>query len=350
MMLNPSRYNQPIPDDWFDINWKQRISITVNTGQASVVLSDFPMLVNSTFPSLIGIPRDEIIIVNPDKTVLPHEIQEFDNTTGKLIVWFKKPLVNDLDVTYIYYDNPIALPSEDPVTLWSDYLAVYHMDDISNSKLIDSKGLNDAPLVPGTTQAIIVEGQIGKSTLFPPGLCIYRVPPSVIVGNNEFSFSAWARSDKIIINGMYIPIITDRFLGEGDVHSSLGMNLGDSVMGFGFYVGGWENVSNNVTMDTNMHSYTGSFGPNPLHTLKIHSDGNLASTVFNVGTPPASNQDWNIGQRWDLEGEPEHSWEGIIEEIRISNVYRSDDWVSQEYNNQSNPNAFYAIGDVVIIA
>ncbi len=35
---------------------------------------------------------------------------------------------------------------------------------------------------------------------------------------------------------------------------------------------------------------------------------------------------------------------GAIDEVRVSNIARSSDWISAEYKNQSNPSAFYAIG------
>jgi RHS repeat-associated protein len=36
-------------------------------------------------------------------------------------------------------------------------------------------------------------------------------------------------------------------------------------------------------------------------------------------------------------------WHGVLDEVRLSNVERSDDWVTTEYNNQSSPSTFYTI-------
>jgi hypothetical protein len=33
-----------------------------------------------------------------------------------------------------------------------------------------------------------------------------------------------------------------------------------------------------------------------------------------------------------------------VDETRLSNVVRSAGWIATEYNNQSNPSAFYGIG------
>ena len=35
---------------------------------------------------------------------------------------------------------------------------------------------------------------------------------------------------------------------------------------------------------------------------------------------------------------------GALDEVRISDVERSAEWVSTEYNNQSNPACFYSVG------
>ena len=35
---------------------------------------------------------------------------------------------------------------------------------------------------------------------------------------------------------------------------------------------------------------------------------------------------------------------GLIDEVRISNTARSPSWILTEYNNQNNPSTFYTIG------
>ena len=36
--------------------------------------------------------------------------------------------------------------------------------------------------------------------------------------------------------------------------------------------------------------------------------------------------------------------DGIVDEVRISNIARSADWVKTEFNNQNSPGTFYTIG------
>ncbi len=36
-----------------------------------------------------------------------------------------------------------------------------------------------------------------------------------------------------------------------------------------------------------------------------------------------------------------HPFPGILDEVRISTIVRSPDWIATEYNNQANPGSFY---------
>jgi hypothetical protein len=64
-------------------------------------------------------------------------------------------------------------------------------------------------------------------------------------------------------------------------------------------------------------------------TVSLNTAVNPSGFNFNIGTI--------INQGVDTPRD------GIIDEVRISNVARSADWITTEYNNQSNPN-FYSVG------
>src|SRR3989338_8411871 len=53
-----------------------------------------------------------------------------------------------------------------------------------------------------------------------------------------------------------------------------------------------------------------------------------ANDPFMIGAQGAGLRDWNGG----------------IDEARVSNIIRSADWITTEYNNQSSPSTFYAVG------
>jgi len=41
-------------------------------------------------------------------------------------------------------------------------------------------------------------------------------------------------------------------------------------------------------------------------------------------------------------------YNGALDEVRLSNVVRSADWVSTEYKNQQSPSTFYGVGNEVV--
>jgi hypothetical protein len=43
-------------------------------------------------------------------------------------------------------------------------------------------------------------------------------------------------------------------------------------------------------------------------------------------------------------GSPIAFFEGGQDEIRVSNVIRSSDWIKTEYNNQNSPTTFFGVG------
>ncbi|MFX0040273.1 MAG: LamG-like jellyroll fold domain-containing protein [Promethearchaeota archaeon] len=102
-----------------------------------------------------------------------------------------------------------------------------------------------------------------------------------------------------------------------------------------------------ITTNTWHHvvaTYDGSY-------MRIYIDGvqdiNNLTKVNNI-LPSSSEKDFWIGHGdqpkdkiWSGE------YEGQIDEVRISNVARSADWIATEYTNQINPNSFYSIGNQI---
>ncbi len=43
-------------------------------------------------------------------------------------------------------------------------------------------------------------------------------------------------------------------------------------------------------------------------------------------------------------GDPSQTFAGTLDELRVYQGVLSPDWIAAEYNNQSNPAAFYLVG------
>ena len=102
------------------------------------------------------------------------------------------------------------------------------------------------------------------------------------------------------------------------------------------YSGGNDNVNGSATT-SDWHLYTGTFTGS---TSRAYIDGVLVDTD-NTASLAASGKDMSIGD--DAVGGNNGFFDGLIDEVRISDVARSTDWIATEYNNQNDPSTFYSI-------
>ena len=73
--------------------------------------------------------------------------------------------------------------------------------------------------------------------------------------------------------------------------------------------------------------------------IKVFLDGSMPWTSGDIlgGIKDASLYDFKIGGN--------RKFEGIIDEVRISNTARSTGWISTEYANQNSPSTFYEVSE-----
>lgn len=75
---------------------------------------------------------------------------------------------------------------------------------------------------------------------------------------------------------------------------------------------------------------------------RAYINGSLVATsVSGSGSIAASGVDVNIGRDGAYTSD---YFTGTIDEVRISSIARSSDWIKTEYNNESSPSTFYALG------
>ena len=77
----------------------------------------------------------------------------------------------------------------------------------------------------------------------------------------------------------------------------------------------------------------------------LYINGNLeeSSSIEDIGSLDNEDETWFIGHGGNL---PDGSrrWDGLADEIRVSNVVRSPNWIHTSYLNQNDPSSFLNIG------
>ena len=73
--------------------------------------------------------------------------------------------------------------------------------------------------------------------------------------------------------------------------------------------------------------------------MKLYANGSNINTSGYTGGIGATSKNLTIGQYYWA------TWEGKLDEIRISDTARSGDWINTTYNNTNSPSTFYGVGD-----
>lgn len=330
-----------VHENWFDSTYKSRIPLTINDSQVPSAQTNFVMLINSTFPELIGLPINEIKFAGINRIQLDYEIQNFDSITGELIAWVRKPSVFDGDITYLYYDNPSSTDEQNPNAVWSDDITAYHLDKFVSG----ADGIKDltANAIDGTTNNMDitneVPGKIGNALNFDGTSESIELKISSILNSltNDYIVSCWTKQPSG-------PAGTDRIMGNR-VGSGFGFTGIMSATQIAFTTLG--------VLDYRLTVPTITF--NVFHHVVIHlKSNNDTDFYFNgvfegtvTGSSPtlAGIDEYHIGSIDGGTGNPFELYTGTIEMLEVTDTIPANvaDKVKTQHNNQNAPETFYNI-------
>jgi hypothetical protein len=348
--------------------WLYRKSITIGSSQVTGDLVDFPILINITDSDLRDKARldgyDIVFTESDGITRLDHEIESYDSLTGELTAWVRTPDLSSSSDTeiYLYYGNSdISYSMENPQGVWDDnFIMVQHLNENSGTHYDSTRyGNNGAEYIdlPGTQNASgKIDGAIkldGTDDYIDCGN-----DTSMNIGTNNFTINAWIypkELDNSIFwdNVLFSKVQDDnnryyfRLRDEDNMqfYSVIGGSIyrasGSLDDGYDFTKNSWYMISWVIDRTE---------GDNG--TLKVYHNGNLAGNFsFNEdisGVDFSNNGGGWIGAHNDSEpNPPKWHFNGTIDEVRISNVARSSEWIATQYNNQNDTSTFYSLGNEV---
>jgi MSHA biogenesis protein MshQ len=107
---------------------------------------NFPMLVKFSGDNALKLGScgeiyqadgSDIMFTDSSDTVLDHEIEEYDGTSGTLVAWVKIPQLNTTsatDITMHYGKETLQCGTDNPTGVWDDdYVGVWHFKESSGS-------------------------------------------------------------------------------------------------------------------------------------------------------------------------------------------------------------------------
>lgn len=273
---------------------------------------------------------------------LDFEIESYNASTGQFIAHVRIPTVSSSvdTVIYLVWGNALISTSQENITgVWdSHYKAVYHLKDGSTLSLLDSTG-NSASLT-NSGSATATTGTIDGGANFD-GASQYMNRTSSVITTAPFTMEAW----------MY-PINAN----AGVPLSALDQN---SINWNGFYFGFGTGVISMVTVSNNFASFDSSgnvsISVNNWHYVVGVSSSSSSRYVYvdnNKSTQGTANitpgtSPSGIGLGASVRANHDNFYNGKLDEVRFSDIVRNDDWLTTQYNNQSNPGTFYTLGSEV---
>lgn len=276
-------------------------------------------------------------------TKIPWEIDSYNGTSGVLWAWvFVSSVSSSSDtVIYMFYDDAGVNTQQNtsslaPSNVWdSNYVGVYHLPDgttllmnDSTSNALNGTGENSPTAIAGQIDgAVALNGTNQDITL--------GTHAAFTLAGSNLTLEAWIYNSGTANS---LNRIFDRADGGAGVD---GFSWDDEP---GFYVNGagvspsgnylgnvWNGLA--ITYD-NAHVIFYSNGS------AIGSPMALSTAIPNTSTT-ATIGNWGIGAG--------RNWVGNIDEVRISKIARSADYVTTSYNNQNNPESFAVVGSEIPI-
>jgi hypothetical protein len=355
-------------------SYRKKITIDhakVGTTGAGAYLTDYPFLFNVITDAdlaahVTDAEGDDIIFRafeadNPGPSsicggvevcTLDHEIESYTPATGKLVAWVRIPTVKALGYTnppnplplntviYIYYGNTeITTSTQNTAAVWdSNFNAVWHMNQdpsqatstacsgLSSANVVCDSTVNnlDGDSIGSMTAGDLVAGEVGSGIDFDgtdDGINI----PSFTIGAN-FTLENWFRSPLPASWHAHMSNGNAFGTGDGTGHRWSGQN-GSQVHWSAEATGNdWNPISTNTWYHvvaaydgTNLRLYlNGALDTTLARSYAAHTDIFSIAYLNAPASPPAR-----------------EFFQGILDEMRVSNIARNEHWIKTEYNNMS---------------
>jgi autotransporter-associated beta strand protein len=290
---------------------------------AGATENNFPLLVrlnsgNFDFAHAQSDGRD-IRFAAANGMALAYQIEQWDAPTGTAAIWVKIPTINGNATQEIkmYWGNTgVASESNGAAVFNAEnaYASVLHMNETGT--VTDSVGTVTAS-DNGTTQTT---GMIGKARNFTAGKGIFcgNAITNLPQGNSAHSTQAWFRSSAVNCD------IVDWGV-EGGGYNKVQIRI---ISPPRIYIdGNGASVTGSIALNqTQWHHVVHTYTPGGM--TRIYVDGQPDSSQGVSMTLPTTSRMW-IGGWYDA-----YRYVGDIDEVRVSKVARSANWIKLEYENQ----------------
>jgi len=348
--------NVPPKNNYF--NYFKIITIDHNKVVGSGSHVNFPLLISLIDNDLrYDVQNDgDDIAFSIDGKWLDHQIENFNQsyspTQAQLIAWVRLPFLStifDINIT-MYYGNSTMSSREKPSRVWcSEYVGVWHLNEnpsgtppqIKDSTVPTSDGSSSGVMIASDQISGMIDGALdfdGNDDFVDFG----NTGELQITG--EITVQVWFKADIFIDNDYLVA----KYGGTGSRGWDISLDDDPAINPDGWIMFRYSPDGTNIITTGYERVKVGKwyyvvaiFKPNDYSKFFING---TEVAMITAGVPP-SMYDPPLPLRIARRSDDSAAWfDGIIDEVRVSNIARSNGWITTEYNNQYNPSSFYSVG------
>ena len=323
-------------DPWFNTSWSKCKRIVIDHTKVAGALTNFPILFDNTstsFKTYAQSDGDDFVFVKPDNvTRYNHEIENYNSATGRLIAWVNITSLSNLTdtVLYLYYGNLVCTNQQNIIGTWdANYKAVYHFNESGTGLRYDSTSNSYDMTTKDYDGDEKKAGIVGNADEFDGtnDYLRYDASTSNFLDSAGGTFEVWIEPD--LIAGTYMGLVSKYKESSGGWvlsmtastpaaldHSYWNAHWHELETVKPFVVDKWCYVAATRGAAGQIHYANGnSFSSNALTDAFVEHalTGYFAIGVYH--TDPSA-----------------HFFNGIIDEVRVSLVQRSAQWINTTYN------------------
>jgi len=335
--------------EWWHSSWTKCKNITItNTGGST--LTNFPAYVNVTKDNDMQTDYDDLRFVNTScdngGSELAYELENY--TAANAHTWVKVNLSAGNNIISVYYGNAGASAGENPTAVWdANYKMVHHFAETSGSYVDSTSNENNATTVNVVTRQ--ASGKIGIAPEFDGTVGDYLAVPyksSLDLAGGNLTFEIWLNGDDVTAEQCLISKNSlgtgqgwnselydarDFMLQSGEGSTAMDMTTGDSLASnniWYYVVVIWDTTANDAIFytDSAVQSHNGA------HDDMADWDARTVDTCIGLSCAGG------------IDGALNYPFDGEIDEVRLSNVVRSSDWVNQSYQLVINQGTYVVFG------
>lgn len=323
-------FNKEAEAAWWNDNWQYRRQLTIDNSSVSTTQTNFPILVtlNSSridynYTQAAG--QDIRFTDCFGQNVYAHEIEVWDEA-GTSYVWVKIPtmLATATNCMYVYYGNPSAPDGQRIRDVWSNgYSHVYHFANsggTNNGKNSVNNSSAGTTLGAGYTDAA---GKIGRGYANSTNNTPFQTTDDR-TGSTAITVEAWLQPPNPCIN--WTDTGEQGWVGNGwaiFIDSSCRLNFGVGLAG----AQGTRTTTSTVSTGTINNYIVGSYDTNGDDLAYAYINGTASGSAPTARNNAATDTTTTITSMINDTG--------TVDEFRISNVQRSADWISAQYESMN---------------